>query len=407
MKFSGKNFQGWGEFNLEVNGLTVLTGPSDAGKSAIFRALRGIFYNELSEAFVREGQDQLELTVDIDGHKIYAVRGIDESAKYVIGNGQCDACGKAECKFCKKFSKLGGRRPQELKDLGFNSIRIGDTELDPIFAQQNDTQFLIQGVSPTELNNILGGFASTEKLEYGKREANLRITQKNQEAKTLAGEVHDSQTRQAAFEEKITLVTPLFSRVESLEPLIAAAEGKLIVITEVIQHIDELRPLKEILDRLEIPDLQDTDNTALQVSYLTIALNALRNKDLLLRAQKSIDENLKLWQEVKRLYYGMEASRELSNLHEEIKLQKKLGQYLNKILDNADLTAVVNLIDGIKLVNVASDLQRELVLSREFEVKLSTELTAAQAEEHAKQHEIEAVKLKKNLVICPECGAKF
>jgi len=45
IKLSGKNFQSWDAFDLTLAGLTVLTGPSDTGKSAIFRALKGVLRN--------------------------------------------------------------------------------------------------------------------------------------------------------------------------------------------------------------------------------------------------------------------------------------------------------------------------------------------------------------------------
>jgi hypothetical protein len=116
---------------------------------------------------------------------------------------------------------------------------------------------------------------------------------------------------------------------------------------------------------------------------------------------------MKLWQEVKRLYYGMEASRELSKLHTEINHQKQLDRRLSQILEGTDFSTATNLIDSIRLVNFVSNTQRELELSRGFEARFTVELAAAQAEEHAKQHEIEAIRAETDLTTCPECGAQF
>jgi hypothetical protein len=388
MKFIGKNFQSWEEFSVDVNGLTVLTGPSMTGKSAIFRALRGIFYNDLSEAFIRYDSPGMELKVELDGHVITATRAPEESTKYEIDG--------------KKFAKLGGRRPQELKDFGFNTIRIGDTELDPIFAPQFDAQFLIQGTSPSELNNILGGFASTEKLEYGKREANLRITQKNAEARTLAGEVHDAQTRQDAFEKLVILTTPFLTDVESLEPLIISLEGKLGVITQAIHHRDVLRPLKATLKKLSIPDLTWIETLAGQAKYTVMAFEAQDSWQHLAQTRDTIDQSTKFWQEVKRLYYGMEASQELSRLYAEINHQKRQGTTLSLILDSANLSVATDLIDSIKLVTTVDDLRRQLVYFRQSQAQLTTDLGTLQEEEHGLRHQLVA-----NLVTCPECGAEF
>jgi len=39
---SGKNSQSWASFDIEIHSLTVVTRPSDVGKSALFRDLRGV-----------------------------------------------------------------------------------------------------------------------------------------------------------------------------------------------------------------------------------------------------------------------------------------------------------------------------------------------------------------------------
>lgn len=56
--------------------VTSLVGPSDAGKSAILRALRWVFLNKPSgDAFKRFGSAKVKVIVKIDGHTITRVRG--------------------------------------------------------------------------------------------------------------------------------------------------------------------------------------------------------------------------------------------------------------------------------------------------------------------------------------------
>ena len=76
---------------------------------------------------------------------------------------------------------------------------IGDFDVDPIFGRQNSAQFLIDPTAykPTEVNAILGAFGGTEKLEHGKKEANLRKTQKDAEARTIATQIRDAEERKA------------------------------------------------------------------------------------------------------------------------------------------------------------------------------------------------------------------
>jgi DNA repair ATPase RecN len=75
VKLSGRNFQSWASFDIEMDGLTVVTGPSDVGKSALFRALRGVLRNEISAEYVRDGQDEpLTVKFEWDGHTVVAKR---------------------------------------------------------------------------------------------------------------------------------------------------------------------------------------------------------------------------------------------------------------------------------------------------------------------------------------------
>src|SRR5271156_1527253 len=172
MKLQGTNFQSLQSFDLDISGLTVIVGPSNRGKSAVFRALRGLFRNELPAEYIKTGTEGLKLIATVDGTPIVAERKDGKSTTYLIGP--------------KEFKKLAKTIPPELKAFGMNEVEVGEFTIDPIFSRQNGKQFLIDpdGYSPMELNTILGAFASTEKLEGGKKAANLEIQHKNSEAKT-------------------------------------------------------------------------------------------------------------------------------------------------------------------------------------------------------------------------------
>jgi len=167
IKLSGKNFQSWDAFDLTLAGLTVLTGPSDTGKSAIFRALKGVLRNELPIDWIRNDQDEsLEVRLELDNHIVTVKRPLKGSTTYTIDD--------------KVFAKLAGAIPDKVKELKFGDVVIGEYDVDPIFGRQNSPQFLIDPdtFKPPEVNAILGAFGGTEKLEHGKKEANLRKTQK-------------------------------------------------------------------------------------------------------------------------------------------------------------------------------------------------------------------------------------
>lgn len=66
--------------------VTTIVGPSDVGKSAIIRALRWVAFNRpVGTAFIRDGADRAEVTVECDGHEI--VRGKGKGGNHYIIDG--------------------------------------------------------------------------------------------------------------------------------------------------------------------------------------------------------------------------------------------------------------------------------------------------------------------------------
>jgi energy-coupling factor transporter ATP-binding protein EcfA2 len=194
VRLSGKNFQAWSDFELDISGLTILTGPSDTGKSALFRALKGVLRNELPAEWVRDGQDEpMEIAVETDGYRIAASRSRKGSVKYEVAPGVTDPT--------DKFAKLDGDIPPALKALRYGDVTVGTFDVDPLFGRQNSAQFLIdpETFKPAEVNAVLGAFGGTEKLERGKRRANLLKTQLDGEARALASQIRDAEERKAAL----------------------------------------------------------------------------------------------------------------------------------------------------------------------------------------------------------------
>src|SRR5271165_2737581 len=104
MQFKGTNFQSLAGFDLDISGLTVIVGPSNKGKSAVFRALRGLFRNELPAEYIRTATDGLELIATVGGKAIVARRSAKGSTQYEIDG--------------KEFKKLAKTVPLELKAFG-------------------------------------------------------------------------------------------------------------------------------------------------------------------------------------------------------------------------------------------------------------------------------------------------
>jgi DNA repair ATPase RecN len=117
-----RNFQSIEDASITIGGLTVLTGTNNAGKSALFRAVRGAFTNAPGHAFVRNGQPfcTVDLTFD-DGQTLTWKKGKGINT-YVV-NG-------------KVYDKVDRGVPPEVRIFGVDPIQVGDKDLWPQIAPQ-------------------------------------------------------------------------------------------------------------------------------------------------------------------------------------------------------------------------------------------------------------------------------
>ena len=257
-----KNFQSWEDVSLEINGLTVIVGPGNLGKSALFRALKGLVRNELNANQVRLGGDVMEVQAVINGLTISAKRKRKGSTTYEVGGVD--------------YAKLGGNVPDTLKDLKFEEILIGDGKLDPIFASQFGGQFLIEE-TPAALNAILGAFSCTEKLEAGKREGNIRIAEKNAQAKALAIEAREVEERLARLEVLSDRAAGIQAVMDEVEPVVRVQEKTVEAIAVLIEQLKRVEKIGTALRQVRVPDVERVAaGMSLLTAYKVAAVNLER-----------------------------------------------------------------------------------------------------------------------------------
>lgn len=124
LKVVVKNFQSIEHAELVIDGLTVLTGTNNAGKSALFRAIRGAATNTRGTFFVRHGTSHatVELT-DLETKDVVKWEKGDKGINRYTVNG-------------KKFDRVGHGVPEEAQILGIKPMKVGDSELWPQIAPQ-------------------------------------------------------------------------------------------------------------------------------------------------------------------------------------------------------------------------------------------------------------------------------
>ena len=124
-----ENFQSHKHCVIDFNeGLNVIVGPSDSGKSAIIRGIKWALYNEPSgDYFIREGERECSVTLQFsDNTKVKRIRGKSKNIYILIKNDGEEI----------KFEGFGTSVPQEIID----EIQIKKIPLD-----SNDSTYINLG----------------------------------------------------------------------------------------------------------------------------------------------------------------------------------------------------------------------------------------------------------------------
>jgi energy-coupling factor transporter ATP-binding protein EcfA2 len=412
--------------------LAVLVGPSNHGKSSLFRSLKGVLRNDIPDEYVRNGQEEpLKVELELDGLNIKATRKRKGSTKYVLTplphkfhigddtkvlyDSEAEATAAAELLTPKgkvnlyqnKYSSLGGKVPDEVAKLGFGEVKIGEYLIDPIFSGQNKAQFLIDPDrwKPSEINAVLGAFSSTEKLDTGKKEANLRITQRKSEASTLATEIRSAEERSAKLLGITGEVTLIAEVVNQLEMAIRRDEGLVGQLGATLRHQARLEPLQGFLDALSLPNLTEIEAMTQLVVNLGNAGDALSTSRFITRLVNSLDSISDIWAEI-----GLNLKQ--SNGLAEITVEKKYSPealdvavlgVLNKVEEQFnEVKSLASSIQYMKVAIVAAKSYENLTVGLpEYEAHIGIADSEVETirQELAEEAAAEAAK-----GLCPKCG---
>lgn len=151
-----KNFQDHADTTIDfTNGINLIVGSSDAGKSAILRAINLVFHNNYKrDTYIRHGEKECSVSVKFsDGVEVTRVKGEDVNS-YLI----TDAEGNIH-----SFPKVGTGIPDEVKK------NLGNPPLDdkkrPIsYADQMSSLFLVD-LSSSDLPRTLSELTGIQHLQ--------------------------------------------------------------------------------------------------------------------------------------------------------------------------------------------------------------------------------------------------
>jgi len=150
MKIKIKNFQSIKSAEIEVEGLTVITGPNNIGKSALARAVGGLFSNLRGNSFVRRGEKYCSVEIVFDDTESVSWEKGKSKNNYVV-NGAT-------------ISKVGNNAPEELEAFKVIPVSVDGKQIWPQIAKQFEQIFLLN-LPPSAISSALSDVEKIKKLE--------------------------------------------------------------------------------------------------------------------------------------------------------------------------------------------------------------------------------------------------
>ena len=170
-------FQSHVKTNLQlVEGLNIITGESDSGKTAIIRALKWVLYNNpTGEAFINEKVGQAEVSILFDNNtQIVRVRGKSENYYRLYRDNEEE-----------KLQGFGVNVPAEVINISkMPTALFGEYHFLLSFGLQLEPPFLLSETSGQSAR-ILGKLANTEEIDLAGKDVNSDIYKDRQEKNTL------------------------------------------------------------------------------------------------------------------------------------------------------------------------------------------------------------------------------
>lgn len=401
-----ENFQSIREADLEVDGLTIITGQNNSGKSAIMRAIRAVFQNRRGSNFIHEGQDHCTVRIDFDDgqhvqwHK-YGKRPTRGKNKGILGSIKTDYLVNGE-----EFKGVSHDVPEQVTALGVKAITLGNDAVWPQIARQvEDVFFLIDRPG----SNIAEAVADVERvavLNHAIRSCDKDLRSNKSKLKVRKEDAKNAEHRLAAFEG----LDPVLEVVTGVEDLHAKAQKAHNGLTWATKMRDRLTQASDTVERyagienVEVP------------SDLQPARDALGELDQARGLKKRRDEA----QEALSVYEGFsdvalpgdedikKGDKLVNALQLAIGLRKRL-ESAQGVVDSMDISAVPEVnIDTSKMdklvkgIDLAKRLEKQLASAQKGADKTSAELDAATKELEAAQTELDEFEV--NFPKCPECG---
>lgn len=372
-----ENFQSHVRLQLDLAAageLTILTGATHSGKSAVVRALGWVLLNTWRPVYMRQGCDYTQVTLTYSGGLAIIRRRSRSGAvnRYTVMSSDGDT---------QVYEGFGTGVPAEIQALtGVRPVEVAGMTLTLNVAGQLETSFLgAQSISGPARAKILGKLAGTEEVDVAGQLVGTDLARANRERRQLEEDVAklEIQVNELAWVpelgQKIKQLEQLFEQLQSLHQRRERLCGLRDQLTDANRRIDRGYEYLARYDELELAEAFLADagqywerarriaETARQLSDVSARHSRLSERWMELSA---VDEAAKVITTADSLIDRATQLRPLSSRLHNLGLQESMTRKLLAKVRDADKTAAV--------VDKAASLKMRVTKLRELSSSLQT-----------------------------------
>lgn len=183
-----ENFQSLENINFILHeGLNVIVGPSDIGKSAVLRAIMSAVRSSSGDKFITNGKASTRVCLEFDDLDLKWSKSRKSGAKYELNNSEI-------------FEKFGSNFPSDIEDaLNLSKVNILGDDVDINFTDQFTLPFLLfdTPLNRARLINELAGLSILSKSMQEARKRHDNFNSNKTRLESELDEISDQLTRYA------------------------------------------------------------------------------------------------------------------------------------------------------------------------------------------------------------------
>jgi DNA repair protein SbcC/Rad50 len=300
-----EDYQAVREARIRLGRVTVITGPTGSGKSAVIRAIRLATFNARGTSFIRHGVKKCKVALGFQGElRVVGIeRGGRGADKYRLVTMDMSPYQSTDKPVVTEFTKLAGAVPSQVSE----ALKLSELN----FAGQFERPFLLDA-SGGQVARTLGELTNVTLVLDAAREATRRKLETARELKRAEAELESLKVQAAAFR-----------RLRERREAMAEAQERMVSVTAITEQLTRMRKLAEMhrqaagavhraqshLEALDVPSLDQLDRKVSMVARLvsfreTLSTQHTEHGKCLIRADQATREEEAAHQELHDLLTG-------------------------------------------------------------------------------------------------------